>query len=194
MAKSTICDVLSEVMVVTAVSPGLEAGFAQPVMTAPTQLKEYRDTWVVQFMNESEGRGKAERPNRSRSQDLDSCTRQESLDKVRRGITKLKSVVKKVEPLASLAAPPSRQEPSPKKKVWHKRTKKECFTACNIEKAMSIARADKEYATLMEERQKAAAKSPVVRSLFSETPEGTTQPKEESSSLVQGAQVQEPAE
>ena len=33
-----------------------------------------------------------------------------------------------------------------------------------------------------------------MRSLFSETPEGTTQLKEEPSSPVQGTQVQEPAE
>ena len=42
-AKSTICDMLSEVMVATAVPLGLEAGFAQPVMTALTQLSEDRD-------------------------------------------------------------------------------------------------------------------------------------------------------
>ena len=42
-AKSTICDMLSEVMVATAVPLGLEAGFAQPVTTALTQLSEDRD-------------------------------------------------------------------------------------------------------------------------------------------------------
>ena len=34
-----------------------------------------------------------EKPNRSRLQDLDSSTRKESVDKVRKGFTKLKSVV-----------------------------------------------------------------------------------------------------
>ena len=137
MAKSTICDVLNEVMVATVVPPGLEAGFAQPVMASPIQLMGYRDTRVMQFMDEAEGsrepQAKAmqlshgetsqqtKKPNRSRLQDLDSSTRQESLDKVRKGIAKLKLVIKKVEPPASSAAPPSRQEPSPKKRDWHKR-------------------------------------------------------------------------
>ena len=35
-AKSTICNVLSEVMVAIAVPAELEAGFTQPVMAAPT--------------------------------------------------------------------------------------------------------------------------------------------------------------
>ena len=55
MAKSTICDVLSEVMVATAVPQGLEAGFTQPVMTAPAQPMEYGDTCVVWFTDEAEG-------------------------------------------------------------------------------------------------------------------------------------------
>ena len=42
-AKSTICDMLSEIMAKTAVPPGLEAGFAQSVMTTLTQLSEDRD-------------------------------------------------------------------------------------------------------------------------------------------------------
>ena len=42
-AKSTICDMLSEVMANTAVPPGLEAVFAQPVMTTLTQPLEDRD-------------------------------------------------------------------------------------------------------------------------------------------------------
>ena len=54
MAKSTVCNVLSEVMVATAVPPGLEAGFAQPLMAVPMQPMEYRDTWVVQFMDKAE--------------------------------------------------------------------------------------------------------------------------------------------
>ena len=145
-------------------------------------------------LNHGETSQQTEKSNRSRSQDLDSHIRQESLDKVKKGFTKLKLVVNKMEPLASSAAPSSRQEPSPKKRVWHKRTKKECFAACNAQKARSIARAEKKYAKLMEERKQAAAKSPVVRSLFSKTPEGTTQLKEEPNSPVQGAQVQEPAE
>ena len=197
VAKSTICDVLSEVMVATAVPQGLEAGFAQPVVAAPTQL-------VVQFIDEAEGSGEpqetavelshgeilqwTEKPNRSRLQDLDSHTRQESLDKVRKGFTELKSVVNKIGRLPyQLHLHPG------KRRDWHKMTKKEHLTACNLEKARSIARADKEYAKLMEEMQQAAAKSPVVRSLFSETPEGTTKPKKEPSSPVQGAQAQEPA-
>ena len=40
--------------------------------------------------------------------------------KVRKGFTKLRSVVNKVEPLVSSAAPTSRQEPSPEKRDWHK--------------------------------------------------------------------------
>ena len=42
-AKSTICNMLSEVMVKTAVPLGLEAGFAQPVMTTVNQLSEDRN-------------------------------------------------------------------------------------------------------------------------------------------------------
>ena len=170
---------------------------------------EYRDTQIVQFMDEAEGRGEpqvtatqlshgetqqqTEKPHRSRSPDLGSHTRQESLDKIRKGFTRLKLVLNKVEPLAPSAVSPPQQEPSPKRRDWDKRTKKDYLTAHDAEKARSIARADKEYAKLMEERQQ-AAKSPVVRSLFSKTPEGTTQPKKEPSSPVQGAQAQEPAE
>ena len=112
-------------MVATAVPPGLKAGFTQPVMAAPTQLMEYRDTRVVWFMNEAEGsrepqatamqlsHGKtlheSEKPHRPGSQGLYSRTRQESLDKVRKGFTKLRSVVNKVKLLASSAAPSPRQ-------------------------------------------------------------------------------------
>ena len=46
-AKLTICDMLSEVMVKMTVPPGMEAGFAQPVMTALIQLLEDRDMRVV---------------------------------------------------------------------------------------------------------------------------------------------------
>ena len=42
-AKLTIFDMLSEVMVKTAVPPGMEAGFAQPVMTTLIQLLGDRD-------------------------------------------------------------------------------------------------------------------------------------------------------
>ena len=42
-AKSTICDVLSEVMVTMTTPPGMETGFAQPVMATPTQLPQNRD-------------------------------------------------------------------------------------------------------------------------------------------------------
>ena len=56
-AKSTICDTLSKTMVNTAVSPGMEAGFAQPVMAAAALPPEDKDTHVVQLMDESEGGG-----------------------------------------------------------------------------------------------------------------------------------------
>ena len=102
----------------------------------------------------------------SRLQDLDSHMRQEGLNKVKKGFTMLISVVQKVELPASSAAPQSKPEPSPRKKDWHKRTKKECIATCDAEKAMSIARAYREY----------AIKSPVMRSLFSEIQGGTTQP------------------
>ena len=167
-AKSTVCNVLSEVMVATAVPPGLEAGFTQPVMTTLTQLMEYRDTWAVQIMDKAEGSREpqatatqlchgetpqqTEKPHRSRLPDLGSSTRQESLDKVRKGFTKQRLVVNKVELPASSATSPPQQEPSPKRRDWHKRTKKEHLAACDVEKARSIARTDKEYAKLMEER------------------------------------------
>ena len=80
---------------------------------------EYWDTLIVQFMDEAQGSREpqatasqlshgetlqqTEKPNRSRSQDLNSHTRQESLDKVRKGITELKLVVNKVELPASSA-------------------------------------------------------------------------------------------
>ena len=56
-AKSIICDMLSETMVNTVVPPGMEAGFAQPVMAAAAPPPEDKDTCVVQFMDESEGGG-----------------------------------------------------------------------------------------------------------------------------------------
>ena len=57
-AKSTICDILSEVMVTTAAPPGMEAGFTQPIMATPAQLSRDRDVQEVQFMDEVEGSGK----------------------------------------------------------------------------------------------------------------------------------------
>ena len=42
-AKLTICDMLSEVMVKTAIPPGMEVGFTQLVMTMLTQPLENRD-------------------------------------------------------------------------------------------------------------------------------------------------------
>ena len=51
-AKSTICDMLSKAMVNTAVPPGMEAGFAQPVMATAALPPEDKDTCVVQFMDE----------------------------------------------------------------------------------------------------------------------------------------------
>ena len=56
-AKSTICDTLSEAMINTAVPPGMEAGFAQPVMATAAPPPEDKDTCVVQLMDESEGGG-----------------------------------------------------------------------------------------------------------------------------------------
>ena len=49
--------VLSETMVNTAVSPGMEAGFAQLVMATAALPPEDKDTHVVQLMDESEGGG-----------------------------------------------------------------------------------------------------------------------------------------
>ena len=46
-AKSTICDMLIEMMVKTTVQSGLKAGFTQPVMTTLTQPSENRDVQVV---------------------------------------------------------------------------------------------------------------------------------------------------
>ena len=96
VAKLTICDILSEVMVKMAVPLGMEAGFAQPVMTALIQPLEDRDMRVVQFMDEQEGGGEpqatavqqscektpyqAEDPYRLTSQDSDSCAWQKGLD------------------------------------------------------------------------------------------------------------------
>ena len=112
---------------------------------------------------------------------------------MRKGYAKLRSVVKKADPPASSAAPPATQESSPKKKDWDKRRKKECFAARDEEKARSIARTNREYPKLMEERQQATAESPAVRSLFSDNSENTVQMKEEPSSPAQGAQTQAPA-
>ena len=44
-------------MVNTAVPPGMEAGFAQPVMAAAALPPIDKDTCVVQFMDKSEGGG-----------------------------------------------------------------------------------------------------------------------------------------
>ena len=87
-----------------------------------------------------------------RSQDYDSCAQQEGLDRVRRSVTRFKSVVKKPDLPAALTVSPATQEPSPRKKDWDKRSKKECFATCDEEKARSVAAANKEYAKLMEER------------------------------------------
>ena len=54
-ARSTFCDVLSEEMANTAVPPGFEEGYAQPVMTS--MALESKDTHVVQFLDESGGGG-----------------------------------------------------------------------------------------------------------------------------------------
>ena len=112
---------------------------------------------------------------------------------MRKDIIRLKSVVKKVDlpvpPAVSLAM----REPSPRKKDWKKSSKKECFTTCNEEKARSIAAANKEYAKLMEESGLATARSPAIRSLFSDTLENTVQMKEEPRSPVQSTPVQAPA-
>ena len=52
-AKPMICDVLSEEMANTAVPPGFEEGYAQPVMSHMAWQPESRDTHVVQFLDES---------------------------------------------------------------------------------------------------------------------------------------------
>ena len=143
-AKSTICDMLSKTMVNTAVPPGMEAGFAQPVMAAAAPPLEGRDKCVVQFMDESEEGGEPrataiqlsqERTphqsgelHRSRSWDSDSCAHQEALNQARedanKGKPKLKSVVKKPDQPATPAVSPIKST-SPKKRDWDKRTKKE---------------------------------------------------------------------
>ena len=131
---------LNEVMVKTAVPPGMEAGLAQPVMTTLTQLLEDKDVHIVQFMDEQEGGGEpqatavqqscektsyqAEEPHRLRSQDSDSRAQQEGLDRVRRSATRLKSVVKKPDLPAATTVSPAMQEPPPRKKDWDKRSKK----------------------------------------------------------------------
>ena len=205
-AKSTICEMSSEVMAKTTVSPGFLAGFAQPVMTTPIQPSEDRDVQVVQFMDEMEGGGEpqatavqqshkktpqqAEELPRSRSWDSDSRAWQEGLDRVRKDIIRLKSVVKKADPPAPPAVSLGTWEPSPRKKDWEKRSKKECFATHNKEKVRSIAAANKEYAKLMEERWQAAARSLALRSLFSDTSENTVQMKEEPSSPVQSTPIQ----
>ena len=67
----------------------------------------------------------AEEPHRLRSQDSDSHAWQEGLDRVRRSATRLKSVVKKPDPAAALTVSPAMGEPSPRKKDWDKRSKKD---------------------------------------------------------------------
>ena len=49
VAKSTTCDMLSEVMVLTPTPPGMEAGFTQPFMATPMQPSSDRNVRVVQF-------------------------------------------------------------------------------------------------------------------------------------------------
>ena len=113
-AKLTICNMLSKVMVKTAVPPGMEAGFALPVMS--------RDVRVVQLMDEHEGGGEPQATAYSRvvrgphiglrnstNQDhrTDSHTWNESLDRVRRSATKLKSVIKKPDPPAASTMSPA---------------------------------------------------------------------------------------
>ena len=114
---------LSEVMIKTAVPPGLEAGFTQPIMTTLTQLSENSDMQVVQFIDEQEGGGEpqatavqqsheetpyqAKKPNKLRSQDFVSHTWQEGWDRVRKSAAKLKSVVKKPDPPAAFTVSPA---------------------------------------------------------------------------------------
>ena len=125
-AKSTICDMLSETMVNTAVPPGMEAGFAQLVMAAAAPPPEGKDKCMVQFMDESEGGGEPQATavqlsrertphqsgelHRTRSRDSDSHTCQEALNQVRedanKGKPKPKSVVKKPDQPATPALSP----------------------------------------------------------------------------------------
>ena len=95
-------------MVNTAVPPGMEAGFAQPVMATVAPPPEGKDKHVVQFMEESEGWGEPQAtavqlnqertPHQSgelcRTRSLD-CAHQEALNQVRedaiKGKPKLKS-------------------------------------------------------------------------------------------------------
>ena len=119
-------------------------------------------------MNEQEGGGEpqataiqqshektpyqTEGPHKSRSQDSVSHTQQEDLDRVRISAAKLKSVVKKPDPPAALTVSQATPEPSPRRKDWNKRSKKEHFTAHDEDKARNIAAANKDNAKLMGER------------------------------------------
>ena len=143
-AKSTICDMLSKTMVNTAVPPGMEAVFTQPVMATAAPPPEGKDKCMVQFMDESEGGGEPQATDvqlcqertphqsgklcRTRLWNSDSCARQEALNQVREdannGKPKLKSVVKKPNQPATPAVSPIKST-SPKKRDWDKRTKKE---------------------------------------------------------------------
>ena len=61
-ANTSICNILSEVMIFTTTPPGMEAGFAQLILAAPVQLLQVttgdQDIRVVQFTDETEGSGK----------------------------------------------------------------------------------------------------------------------------------------
>ena len=208
--KSTICDMLSETMASTAVPPGMEAGFAQLVMTTAALPPEDKDTCVVQFMDESEGgcqpwatavqQSWERMPHQSRelcrswSWDPDSCAYQEALDQVRRDATKdkpkLKSVVKKPDLPATPAASPAKGT-SPNKRDWDKRTKKEWLATCDQKRARNIAAGNRKYARLMEERWWLAKESSAVKSLFSDTTEDVAQLRQEPSIPIPG--VPEPA-
>ena len=128
----------------TAVPSGFKAGFAQPLMTITAQVPESKDTCVVKFRDELEGSGKPQAmatqwscggiphqtsgSHRSRSHDAKSHMYQEGLDQARRDAVmskpKLRSMVKKPDPLATPATSPSKSI-FPKKKNWEKRTLKE---------------------------------------------------------------------
>ena len=113
-AKSTICDMLSEEMANTAVPPGFEEGYAQPVMAPMPWQQESRDTHVVQFLDESGGGGDSQamasqqgcgtttrsskEPCGSRSQYPSVHSHQEDLNQLRVKQLKVKSVVQKLIP------------------------------------------------------------------------------------------------
>ena len=118
-AKSTICDILSEEMANTAVPPGFEEGYAQPVMDESGGGSDYRATASQQ------GHGtttcSSEEPCGSRSQYPSVHSHQEDLNQLRVKQLKVKSVVQKPIPPPPPAVFPTKNV-SPKHENWNKRT------------------------------------------------------------------------